>query len=652
MDTTINRVTGENGAPALATTSSKLVDLFFQLVRGLDGAALSESFASAAKECKTPSEYAELVVLAFQTRSCRSDGAGKGEKDLFYLLLAEIAKAFGEDVVKAVLPLVSSYGYWKDLLAICEYVTEGIADAALAQFSEALTADEVELAAATKEKRTPKLSLAGKWAPRENSAFDKKMKLATKLALKMYGSANKPQAQRKYRKLIASLNTALNTTEVLMAAGRWEEIKFAAVASKCLQMHRKAFLNETVKGKVGYDEEETGNRHPESEGRVASRKALRAAMASKSVKGKQLQPHEIASKCMSMGYGYGRSSGLSTAEKDLMDAQWSSLRAGIIAALEKAAAEREAEVLAAAAPMKTAAAASGAGGLGSVAALKAALPKTVDLGKLVPLIDVSGSMHGQPMEVAIGMGILVSEMTHAAFKNRCLTFESKPAWVDLSSCKTICEKVNKVQSAGWGGSTDFEAACERILMAAEKAKLTPDEIPDLIVFSDMQFNQAGCLRGAADYYNYGRKSYPTWETHYERLERRFAEVGQKVCGSPYAPPKIIFWNLRANTVGFPVEADAPNTMLLSGFSPALLKLILTGSELGVVVEEEEAVVDADGKVKAVKRSGPTPAETVRKALDDSAYDPVRVKLSELETGVFAEYSFAKEDAGFELVDVM
>merc|ERR1711907_765222 len=107
------------------------------------------------------------------------------------------------------------------------------------------------------------------------------------------------------------------------------------------------------------------------------------------------------------------------------------------------------------------------------------------------------------------------------------------------------------------------------------------------------------------------------------------EVGQKVCGSPYAPPKIIFWNLRANTVGFPVEANAPNTMLLSGFSPALLKLILTGSELGVTAEE-----------------------TVRKALDDSAYDPVRLKLSELESGVFKEYSFGKEDAGFEMVDVM
>ena len=53
----------------------------------------------------------------------------------------------------------------------------------------------------------------------------------------------------------------------------------------------------------------------------------------------------------------------------------------------------------------------------------------------------------------------------------------------------------------------------------------------------------------------------------------------------------------------------------------------------------------------VKKSGPTPEETLRKALDDDAFDAVRMKLSGLETGVFASYQFAKEDAGFEIVDV-
>ena len=42
----------------------------------------------------------------------------------------------------------------------------------------------------------------------------------------------------------------------------------------------------------------------------------------------------------------------------------------------------------------------------------------------------------------------------------------------------------------------------------------------------------------------------------ERLTRRFAEVGARVCGEPYATPRIIYWNLRGNTVGFPVQADA------------------------------------------------------------------------------------------------
>jgi len=271
----------------------------------------------------------------------------------------------------------------------------------------------------------------------------------------------------------------------------------------------------------------------------------------------------------------------------------------------------------------------------------------VDLGKLVALVDVSGSMGGQPMEVAIGLGILVSELAAPAFRDRVLTFESRPKWVDLSGCADIAAKVATVQAAGWGGSTDFEAACERILAAAVAAKLTPDEIPDLLVLSDMQFNEAGGY--ARHHYGYyGRTTaLGSWETAYERLERRFAEEGARVCGQPWAAPKIVFWNLRANTVGFPVAADAPNTQLLSGFSPALLKLVLTCAEL--VVEEEEVVV-ADGTVR-VKKSGPTPEQTLRAALDDPAWDAVRLKLSALTSGPLATYSFVREEEGFEVIDL-
>jgi hypothetical protein len=297
--------------------------------------------------------------------------------------------------------------------------------------------------------------------------------------------------------------------------------------------------------------------------------------------------------------------------------------------------------------------------------LRTTLPmgKHVDLGKLVPLVDVSASMAGEPMEVAIALGILVSELTHPTFRDRVLTFESSPSWVDLSSCGSIGDKVRTVQRAPWGGSTDFAAACERILDAAQRAKLTPGEIPDLIVFSDMQFDQAGVKAGGIyDPYGgrgkgyglgkgkgqtrgrgtgcYGHRSQPSsWETHLERLQRRFAEVGMAVCGEPYAAPRIIFWNLRGNTAGCPATADAPNTQLLSGFSPALLKLVMSGAD---IVAEDEEVVQPDGTVKVV-RSGPTPKQTVRKALDDSAFDAVRLKLSELSEGPLKDYTFSKAE---------
>jgi len=413
-----------------------------------------------------------------------------------------------------------------------------------------------------------------------------------------------------------------------MAAGRWEEIRFARVASLCLQRHRKAFLNEALKGVLTPAQDGTGNRHPDDPARVAARLHLREAIVSKKgVQGKALMPHEIVQHCMG---GEGRS--LSTLEADLMNAQWASLRAGTLEAMRKAAELRDLQVLEAAAPATA--------GLGSLAALERALPKHVDLGKLVALVDVSGSMSGTPMEAAIALGILVSELAAPTFRDRVLTFESVPNWVDLSSHTSIRDKVRACEQAPWGGSTNFEAACERILGAAEAAKLPPDEVPDLIVFSDMQFDEA---RGRG-----GR-----WETAFERLQRRFAEVGQRVCGAPYAAPRIIFWNLRANTVGFPVAKDTPNVQLLSGYSPALLKLVVSGADLvGDEEEVTETAVMPDGSIQTttkVVRSGPTPEQTLRTALDDAVFDAVRLRLAALEAGPFKDYAFAPKEGAFEMV---
>ena len=380
---------GENGALEHSDAGSPLVALFFKLVRSLPDDSLASLTAAVPAE---PAELADLTVLAFQTRATR--GMGKGEKDLFYKLLA----ALPVEAAMATLHLVPHFGYWKDYLLMqgVAGIDAAVKDKALSLLADQLLKDAAELEAAEKEARTPNLTLAGKYAPREGSAFDG---LAKRLSTHLFGNKNEAASARKYRKLVASLNRALLTTEVLMAANRWAEIEFARVSSLCLQRSRKAFLNEALKGKLGPAQEETGNRHPEDEQRVTARHNLRKALlekGAKAVKGKQLYPHEIAQKCMR-----GGRTELSTLEADLMHAQWEAMREGVKEAMAAAAEAREAAVSEAAgegAPLE------------AVAALRAALPKPVDLGKLVPLIDVSGSMVGTPMEAAIGLGLVVAEL--------------------------------------------------------------------------------------------------------------------------------------------------------------------------------------------------------------------------------------------------
>merc|ERR1712167_534064 len=110
----------------------------------------------------------------------------------------------------------------------------------------------------------------------------------------------------------------------------------------------------------------------------------------------------------------------------------------------------------------------------------------------------------------------------------------------------------------------------------------------------------------------------------------------------YELPTITYWNLRGDTQGgFMDDSKTPGVRLLSGFSPALLKLVLTGEE-----------ADDDVTVDGVSRAKPTPYETMRKALDAPRYDAVRVMLSEFNGAPFADYTFTPapaEDSDFVVV---
>ena len=190
-----------------------------------------------------------------------------------------------------------------------------------------------------------------------------------------------------------------------------------------------------------------------------------------------------------------------------------------------------------------------------------ALPNFVGEASVLPLIDTSGSMFHSispknsisVAQVAYGLGLYIAEKNRSVFKDVFLTFNSVPQVYHLKG--NIVQKIRDAARAPWGGSTNLELAIQKMLDFAVSNKVTKKDMPKaLIIFSDMQFNQA--TREPSD-------------DALKMMKGQYAEAG-------YDFPRIIFWNLRA-TDNVPVKATKSGVALVSGFSPSIAKAILDGN---------------------------------------------------------------------------
>ena len=172
---------------------------------------------------------------------------------------------------------------------------------------------------------------------------------------------------------------------------------------------------------------------------------------------------------------------------------------------------------------------------------------------ILPMIDVSGSMMGEPLAVATSLGMYLAERTKGEFRDMFLTFSENPELVRLEG-DSVAERLRNIQQADWGMSTDFESAYQHILDVAVKHDVVPESMPTmLLVLSDMQFNDS--QRGM---------------THFNHMKKRYEECG-------YDLPKIVFWNLDAH-VGTQAKCSDENVAMVSGFSPSIMKAILEAEE--------------------------------------------------------------------------
>lgn len=178
--------------------------------------------------------------------------------------------------------------------------------------------------------------------------------------------------------------------------------------------------------------------------------------------------------------------------------------------------------------------------------------------RILPVVDTSGSMGCYAggnssltcKDVAISLGLYISERNEGIFKDQFITFSNRPRMQQVVG-KTLRDRINNLWRAQWDMNTDLEKTFRVILDSAIRCNVPEDQMPTkILILSDMEFD--GCTRRV---------------TNMQMIKDLYKKHGYKV-------PGIIFWNLNARAGNSPVTALDKNTALVSGFSPSILKSIL------------------------------------------------------------------------------
>ncbi|KAF8052164.1 hypothetical protein N665_1595s0009 [Sinapis alba] len=222
------------------------------------------------------------------------------------------------------------------------------------------------------------------------------------------------------------------------------------------------------------------------------------------------------------------------------------------------------------------------------------LKKKGSLTSCIAISDVSGSMRGDPMEVSVALGLLISELTEEPWRGKLITFSENPE-LHVVKGNDLRTKTNFMRKMKWGMNTDFRKVLDLILKVAVEGKLKPEEmIKRVFVFSDMEFDQASSSSSSSSSSHYNsrsnntREDTKTWETDYRAIVRKYRKKGYGA-----VVPQIVFWNLR-DSRATPVPGSKKGVALVSGFSKNLIKMFLDNDgEIDPMTIMESAISGAE-----------------------------------------------------------
>ena len=203
------------------------------------------------------------------------------------------------------------------------------------------------------------------------------------------------------------------------------------------------------------------------------------------------------------------------------------------------------------------------------------------------VVDGSGSMTCNvgnssltALHVSNALGIYFAERLKGPYKDKFITFSSKPEYVDLGSCNSLKEKLELAFSHDDCTNTNIKSTFDLVLQTAVENNLAQEELPGtILIISDMEFDYAVTCKDR--------------ETLFENIHKQFKAHGYKL-------PRLVFWNCNSRTGAIPVKVNELGVGLVSGFSVNVCKMVLSGR------------LD--------------PYECFREQLDSKRYEPVRAAV--------------------------
>lgn len=198
------------------------------------------------------------------------------------------------------------------------------------------------------------------------------------------------------------------------------------------------------------------------------------------------------------------------------------------------------------------------------------LPDLVEgCGNTIVVADGSGSMtttvggtNTTALEVANALAIYFAERSSGEFKDKYITFSSRPQFVDFSRGQSLRDKISIALTHNEVANTNIEAVFDLILNTAVRNNMSQEDIPaNILIISDMEFNGAVCCNGRS----YGGVS----ANLFKFIEAKYRSAGYKI-------PRLVFWNVNSRTNTIPVRENDMGVALVSGFSVNICKMVMSG----------------------------------------------------------------------------